>query len=102
MANSTHNHRKVSLAWVLLVGLCCVLVTFASILQVEHIHFGAHPDCVACHAAHSVVAPPVPQTLPVAVWIVAALIAAIPIARAKNHSQVSLYIRPPPVNIAFS
>jgi hypothetical protein len=102
MAKSNYNHRKISSVWVLLVGLCCVLVTFASVLQVEHIHFGAHPDCAACHAAHTTIAPPAPQTLPVAVWIVAALIAVLPIARARYYSCVSLYIRPPPVDIAFA
>ena len=79
-----------------------MLITFASIIQVEHVHIGAQSDCAACHAAHTVVAPPVPPSVPVTVWIVAALIAALPAVRARHFSIVSLFTRPPPVNVAFA
>jgi hypothetical protein len=102
MQKSARNSATAHALWVAVACFCCVLITFASIIQVEHVHLGAQSDCAACHAVHTVVAPPVPQSLPVTIWIVAALIAALPAARARYSSQVSLFTRPPPVNVAFA
>lgn len=102
MRNSARNSRAIHALRVALACFCCALITFASIIQVEHVHLGAQSDCATCHAAHTVIAPPVPQSLPVTAWIVAAIIAALPFARARHSSQVSLFTRPPPVNVAFA
>jgi hypothetical protein len=84
---------------------CCALLVFAGIVQVGHTHADGQTvqsDCALCHTAHVVVQPPIPQSLPHTVWIVARISTALLPIRPKLFSVFSLFTRPPPVDIAFA
>jgi hypothetical protein len=90
---------------VVLGFLCCALVVCAAIVQVGHVHADAQavrPDCALCHAAHVVVQPLVPQSLPHIVFVVAAVSIPPQPIRLKRFSIFSLFTRPPPVDVAFA
>jgi hypothetical protein len=91
--------------WVALGFFCCALLVFTGIVQVGHAHAdgqAVQSDCALCHAAHVVVQPPIPQSLPRMVRIVARISTALQPVRPKLFSVFSLFTRPPPVDIAFA
>jgi hypothetical protein len=74
-------------------------------VQVGHTHPDgqtAQSDCALCHTAHIVVQPAIPQSLPPAVRIVAAISAALQPVHPRQYSVFSLFTRPPPVDFAFA
>ena len=91
--------------WVALGFFCCAFIVFAATVQVGHIHpYGqtVQSDCALCHTAHVVVEPPVPQSLPHTIRIIAAVAMPLEPVRARRFSLFSLFTRPPPVDIAFA
>ncbi len=105
MQGSKRNARGCHAVWVALALFCCALITFTAMVQVEHMHLDGQTvqsDCAVCHAAHVVVQPPLSQSLPHTVWVVAPLTTALPPIRPRYFSVFSLFTRPPPVDIAFA
>jgi hypothetical protein len=91
--------------WVAVGFLCCALLVLGGIVQAGHIHAGGQAvqsDCTVCHAAHVVVQPSIPRTLPRPVRIVAMISAALEAIRPKPLPVFSLFTRPPPAQTANS
>jgi hypothetical protein len=89
--------------WVAVGFFCCALLVLGGIAQAGHIHHdgqAVQSDCAVCHAAHVVVQPSIPQTLPRPVRIVAMISAALEAIRPKPLPVFSLFTRPPPARTA--
>ena len=83
--------------------LCALLVVFAGVVQVAHMHAdqtATHADCSLCVAAHiTVQLVPSPAPAP-ALHIVTAVDSEPACARATALSAFALFTRPPPVTSA--
>src|ERR1700733_13437843 len=102
MVSGRSNERALRSLWVALGFFCCALIVCAATVQVGHIHpdgQAVQSDCALCHTAHVVVEPPVPQSLPHAIRIIAAVATPPEPIRARHFSLFSLFTRPPPVDI---
>ena len=105
MLGRSLNPRTRHSLWAVLGFLCCALIVFSGVVQVGHAHAdgqAVQSDCALCHTAHVVVQPPIPQSLPHTVRIVARISTALQPIRARHFSLFSLFTRPPPVDIAFA
>jgi hypothetical protein len=105
MLGRSLNRKTTHSLWLALGFLCCALLVFSGIVQVGHSHAdgqAVQSDCALCHTAHVVVQPPIPQSLPRTVRIVARISTALQPIRPKLFSVFSLFTRPPPVDIAFA
>jgi hypothetical protein len=104
LGRTLHPRTRHSL-WAVLGFFCCALIVFSGIVQVGHTHANGQAvqsDCALCHTAHVVVQPPIPQSLPRTIWIVARISTAPQPIRPKRFSAFSLFTRPPPVDVAFA
>jgi hypothetical protein len=105
MPGRSRNLRTRNPLWVVLGFLCCALVIFSGVVQVGHTHAdgqAVQSDCAICHTAHLAVQPAVPQSLPRTVFVVASESTALQPIRAQAFFVLSLFTRPPPVDIAFA
>ncbi len=105
MPGRSRNLKTRHLLWVVLGFLCCALITLSGIVQVGHAHDDGQTiqaDCALCHAAHLVVQPSVPQSLPRTVLVVASISAALQPIRNQRLSVFSLFTRPPPLPAALA
>jgi hypothetical protein len=105
MLGRSLNPRTRHSLWAVLGFLCCALIVFSGVVQVGHAHAdgqAVQSDCALCHTAHVVVQPPIPQSLPHTVRIVARISTALQPIRPRLFSVFSLFTRPPPDQTALS
>jgi hypothetical protein len=105
MLSCALNRRARRSLWVALGFLCSAIIVCAAIVQVGHTHHDgqtAQSECALCQTAHVAVQPSIPQTLPLTVLVVAAVLLPPQPIRPRHFSVFSLYTRPPPVDIAFA
>lgn len=100
----SRSRSNANASWRIFLGICCIaLIILGGTIHVAHFHApGDAPDpgCTLCATAHVAISPAAPIVVPVRVPLVAAPVVDLQPARPRRFVVLSLYIRPPPLQVA--